>query len=68
MIREHCGVEEDIVTKTEKGLPNHHGHVQIMNESRLTKQILNSSVSGQVYKGRPIRTYHDKIEDVRKVR
>jgi hypothetical protein len=50
VIREKCGVKEDVVTKVEKNMLRWFGHVQRMDERRLTKEI---------YEGRPRRTFLD---------
>jgi hypothetical protein len=39
LIREECGVKEDVVTKIEKNMLRWFGHVEMMDERRLTKEI-----------------------------
>ncbi|GBP51684.1 hypothetical protein EVAR_48307_1 [Eumeta japonica] len=38
-VRERCGLKEDVVTGVERGISRWVGHLEKMNESRLTKQI-----------------------------
>ncbi|GBP30675.1 hypothetical protein EVAR_75896_1 [Eumeta japonica] len=38
-VRERCGLKEDVVIRAEKGMLRWFGHLERMNESRLTKQI-----------------------------
>jgi hypothetical protein len=45
-IREECGVKEDVVTKIEKNMLRWFGHVERMDERRLTKEIYEADVGG----------------------
>ncbi|GBP70680.1 hypothetical protein EVAR_88855_1 [Eumeta japonica] len=43
-VRERCGLKEDVVTRVERGMLRWFGHLERMNESRLTKQIYRANV------------------------
>lgn len=60
MIRKCCGME-DVVTKLEEEMLRSFGYVKIMDEGRLRNQIYKASVSEQLGKGRPRRTYPTKL-------
>ena len=51
VMREHCGMIEDVVTKIEKGTLRWFGHVERMDEGSLAKQIYEARVNGQTGKG-----------------
>jgi hypothetical protein len=61
VIREECGVKEDVVTKIEKNMLRWFGHVERMDESRLTKEIYEADVGGTAGRGRPRRTFLTKL-------
>jgi hypothetical protein len=64
VIREDCGVKEDVVTKIENNILRWFGHVDRMDERRLTKEIYLANVGGNAGKGRPRRTFLDQIGEV----
>ncbi|GBP63959.1 hypothetical protein EVAR_25110_1 [Eumeta japonica] len=43
-IRERCGLKEEVVTRVERGMLRWFGHLERMNESRLTKQMCRVNV------------------------
>ena len=45
VIRERCGLKEDVVTKVEKSMLRWFGHVERMSERRLIKEIYVADVS-----------------------
>ncbi|GBP57486.1 hypothetical protein EVAR_36138_1 [Eumeta japonica] len=61
-VRERCGLKEDVVARAERGMLRWFGHLERVNESRLTKQIYRVNVcDGKVGKGRPRISYADHI-------
>ncbi|GBP21248.1 hypothetical protein EVAR_84375_1 [Eumeta japonica] len=42
--RKRCGLKEDVATRVERGMLRWSGHLERMNESRLTKQIYRVNV------------------------
>lgn len=64
VIREKCGLKEDVVMKVRKGMLRWFGHIERMSESRVTKGIYKSKLAGVVPKGRPRRTFEDQIREV----
>jgi hypothetical protein len=46
VIREECGVKEDVMTKIEKNMLRWFGHEERMDERRLTKKIYEADVGG----------------------
>jgi hypothetical protein len=52
-IKEECDVKEDVVTKIEKNMLRWFGHVERMEERRLTDEIHEADVGGNAGRGRP---------------
>ena len=53
VIRDECELETDVLGKIRKSTLRWFGHVEQMNEGRLTKQIYNANVDGARSRGRP---------------
>jgi hypothetical protein len=64
VIREGCGVKEDVVTKIEKNMLRWLGHVERIGERRLTKGVYETVLSSNAVRGRPRRTIFDQIGQV----
>jgi hypothetical protein len=64
VIREECGVKEDVVTKIKKNMLRWFGHVERMDGRTLTKQIYEADVGGNAGSGRPGRLFLDQIGEV----
>jgi hypothetical protein len=64
VIREECGVKEDVVTKIEKNMLRWFGHVERVDERRLSKEIYEADVGGTARRGRPRRIFLDQIGEV----
>jgi hypothetical protein len=57
-------VKEDVVTKIEKNMVRWFGHVERMDERRLTKEIYKADLGGKAGRGRPRQTFLDQIREV----
>jgi hypothetical protein len=64
VIREECGVKEEVVTKIKKNMLRWFGHVERMDERRLRKEIYEVDVGSNAGRGRPRRTFLDQIGEV----
>ncbi|GBP32165.1 hypothetical protein EVAR_80933_1 [Eumeta japonica] len=62
-VRERCGLKENVVTRVEGGMLRWFGHLERVNESKLTKQNANVC-DGKVSKGRPRKSYAGHIGGV----
>jgi hypothetical protein len=56
--------KEDVVTKIEKNMLRWFGHVERMDERRLTKEIYKADLGGNAERERPRRTFLDQIGEV----
>jgi hypothetical protein len=64
VVREECGMKEDVVTKIEKNMFTWFVHVERKDERRLTKEIYEQNVGGNAGRRRPRRTFFDQIGEV----
>jgi hypothetical protein len=65
VIREVCGVKEDVVTKIAKNMLRWFDHVERMDERRLTKErIYKADLGGNAGRERTRRTFLDQIGEV----
>ncbi|CAG4947225.1 unnamed protein product [Parnassius apollo] len=68
VIRDKCGMQDDVMTyRIKKGMLRWFGHVERMNEERVTKQIYMADVNGRIGKGRPKKKFIDQIGDILKI-
>ncbi|GBP67906.1 hypothetical protein EVAR_38374_1 [Eumeta japonica] len=49
IVKERCGLQEDVVIRVERGILRWFGHLERMNESRLTKQIYRANVCDEKF-------------------
>ncbi|GBP77516.1 hypothetical protein EVAR_98969_1 [Eumeta japonica] len=57
-VRERCGLKEDVVARAERGMLRWFGHLERVNESRLTKQIYRVNVcDGKIAKSLSRKSY-----------
>ncbi|GBP81541.1 hypothetical protein EVAR_57186_1 [Eumeta japonica] len=60
--RERCALKADVVTRVKRSMLQCFGHLERMDESRLTKQIYRANVCDEKFgKGRPRKCYADHI-------
>jgi hypothetical protein len=64
VIRDECGVKEDVVTKIEKNMLRWFGHIERMDERRLTKEVYEADVGGNAGRERSRQTLLDQIGEV----
>ena len=60
-VRKRVGLKESVGVKIRRGMLRWFGHVERMQDDRMTKQIYNAKVDGCRSRGRPRLTYHDQI-------
>ena len=61
VIRNRCELKDSIVTRVERGMLRWFGHLERMDERRLTKKIYCAKVDGSVGRGRPTKTFLSQI-------
>ena len=62
-IRRECDVEESVIVKIKKGMLRWFGHVERMNDERLTKMVYVEEVRGKRKRGRPRKSWANQIEE-----
>lgn len=67
-VLDNCGVSENIEVKYDKGMLRWFGHVERMNDGRLTKQIYKAEMEGVRERGRPRKTWLDGVNETFKRR
>ena len=63
-VKKECNLKEDVKVKVQKNVMRWFGHVERMNDDRLTKYVYKESVKGKRGKGRPRKVWSDQIEEI----
>jgi len=61
-VREHCGVEVDVLEYVERNTLRWFGHMERMTDDRLTKRVYESVVEGRGRRGRPRMRWKDGVK------
>ena len=63
-VRQECDVKESIKVKTKRNLLRWFGHMERMNDERLTKKVYCAKVDGCRRRGRPRKVWMDQICEI----
>ena len=59
-----CGVKESVKVKVQRSVMRWFGHIERMNEDRLTKRVYKGNVTGKRGRGRPRKQWIDQINEI----
>ena len=63
-VREECGARESVKVKIKRSLLRWFGHMERMNEERLTKKVYVGRIDGCRGRGRPRKVWMDQISEI----